>query len=99
LAVTAKDICILNEKGKEWGIFGLGNMPGYQAVVSSYRLGKRGKVSRAERLARVAVHELGHNLGLRHCPKACVMSDAEGAIRSLDDWPEFCGSCAGKLGS
>lgn len=98
LAVTTRDICTLNKQGKEWGIFGLGYMPGYQAVISSYRLGKRGKVSRVERLARVAVHELGQNLGLPHCPKACVMSDAEGAIRSLDDWPDFCRPCAEKLG-
>jgi len=71
-------------KYEDWGIFGLGYRPGSACVVSSYRLSKPNKT--IERLQKVVVHELGHNLGLKHCTSKlnCVMDDAAETIRTVD---------------
>jgi archaemetzincin len=89
LALTTKDISTTNGKFQDWGIFGLGNMPGPAAVVSSFRLRKNAK-DRAHLTRRVvitAIHEVGHTLGLDHCTEAaerCPMQDAEGSITNTD---------------
>jgi archaemetzincin len=49
-----------------------------------------------ERLEKVALHEIGHNLGLAHCTnnKQCMMSDANKKIQQVDNekvW--FCEKC------
>ena len=49
-----------------------------------------------ERLKKVALHEIGHNLGLEHCSnnKECMMNDADGTIKQVDRekiW--FCKKC------
>ena len=88
LILTEFDIACWTEKSPEWGIFGLGYMPGSVCVVSTYRL-KKG-VSREkliERLCKVSLHELGHNLGLNHCDnnQHCLMNDARGTIKTVDN--------------
>lgn len=78
----------------DWGIFGLGYRPGDAAIVSVYRLSKPGLTIR--RLQKVSVHEIGHNLGLKHCTqnKHCVMDDAAESIGTIDkggfDLCEYC---------
>ena len=52
-------------KYEDWGIFGLGYRPGNAAMVSTFRLRKPGLT--IERLQKVVTHEIGHNLGLKHC--------------------------------
>ncbi len=71
-------------KYEDWGIFGLGYRPGKACVVSTYRLEK--PVKTVERLQKVVTHELGHNLGLKHCTSNlnCVMDDAAETIRTVD---------------
>ncbi|MBS1704890.1 MAG: matrixin family metalloprotease [Armatimonadetes bacterium] len=98
LGLTDVDISTAKGKIVDWGVFGLGRMPGQACVISSYRLGKNiEKVSRLERLARVAVHEVGHNLGLPHCPtKNCLMEDAKGLISTVDSETDFCKLCRKK---
>ena len=80
-------------KYKDFGIFGLGFKPGTSSVVSVYRLGK-GKTGRS-RLKKIALHEIGHNLGLKHCPdKSCLMTDAVESIRTVDAAKEtLCEKC------
>lgn len=85
----------------EWGIFGLGYRPGSTCVVSTFRL-KSGvsDTKMKERLEKVCIHEIGHNLGLPHCTfaKDCLMNDANGTIQQVDDERiYFCKNCMQKL--
>lgn len=57
-------------------VFGIAELPGKRAVVSTYRLQLGGvpKELFVERLIKEIVHELGHTFGLRHCDdRRCVM--------------------------
>lgn len=70
---------------EDFGIFGLGSMAGNSCIVSYYRLGNN-TATLQSRLAKISVHELGHNLGLDHCPnKKCVMTDAVEKISTIDN--------------
>ena len=99
VGLTGKDISCTNETFVDCGIFGLGLMPGHACVVSTYskRLGIN--ASRAlleERLTKVVLHELGHNLGLDHCNTPnCLMEDAGGTIKTVDrEKKEVCPKCS-----
>lgn len=102
LYITEKDICHFKDKNRpEYGVFGLGLISGKTCIVSTFRL-KRGVTTKKtlERLEKVALHEIGHNLGLNHCEndKRCMMSAAKGTIKQVDFgivW--FCGKCKEQL--
>lgn len=83
----------------DWGIFGLAHCPGESCVASSFRLNHINKRLWRERLKKVAIHEVGHTMGLRHCSnKNCVMTDVEEHIQNLDDAPSsLCNQCWQKL--
>jgi archaemetzincin len=87
LGLTTKDISTTKGEHHDWGVFGLGLMPGQAAVISSHRL-KRSAKDRKQlrfRIATTAVHEVGHTFGLDHCPEArCPMQDAQGGIANTD---------------
>ena len=96
--ITEKDIAYKKSiQYPEWGIFGLGLRPGKVCVVSTFRIKKN--VSKAQmlvRLKKIALHEIGHNLGLVHCRNhiECLMNDADGTIKQVDKeriW--FCEKC------
>jgi archaemetzincin len=98
LLITEKDIAHRkSSEFPEWGIFGLGFRPGSTCVVSTFRL--KNNVSKAKflnRLKKVAIHEIGHNLGLEHCinDKNCMMTSASGTVKQVDRekiW--FCSKC------
>ena len=90
IGLTNKDISTTNENIKDWGVMGLGYRPGNSCVVSSFRLNKENLSSQ---FYKVCIHELGHTVGLDHCPvKSCFMRDAEGG-NPLDEEKEFCEKC------
>jgi len=84
-------------KYTDWGIFGLGFMPGKSCIVSTYRLKDK---SFESRFVKICCHELGHNFGLPHCPdKSCIMQDAAETIKTVDNVNlNLCQSCKKKIG-
>lgn len=86
-------------KYKDWGVFGLGYQPGPSCIVSTFRLKNRSKSLFEERLKKICVHELGHNMGLSHCKSVgCIMQDAAETIKKIDQSDgELCAKCKSKL--
>lgn len=83
---------------QDFGIFGLGYKPGKSCVVSYFRLGSDA-LKLKDRLAKISVHEIGHNLGLDHCKnKRCVMTDAVEKISTIDNAEmRLCSKCRDNL--
>ncbi len=86
-------------KYEDWGIFGLGYRPGPSCIVSTFRLKNKNQEVFYSRLKKIAVHEIGHNLGLPHCPdKTCVMQDAAESISTIDNVSMvLCDKCRRKI--
>ena len=86
LAVTTHDISTTKGTVYDWGIMGLGEQPGKSCVISTYRLRTTNTALFNDRVIKVALHEIGHNLGLPHCQylKTCYMEDAVGTVKSVD---------------
>ena len=100
VGITHKDISTTKGKYEDWGILGMGRVPGKSCVVSSFRVRKKlAEVPADERLARVAIHELGHTLGLPHCPnRNCLMEDAQGSVVTIDRETHLCERCLKIIG-
>jgi archaemetzincin len=96
LGLTDSDISTTKDQYQDWGVMGLGELPGTATVVSSFRCRKKARdaAHAVERLAKVAVHEIGHTLGLPHCPtRGCLMEDAMGKVATTDRERDFCPRC------
>ena len=90
LALTNKDISVTKGKVADFGVMGLGYRPGKACVASSFRLNPKNK---NEQFYKIAIHELGHTQGLKHCPdKTCFMRDAEGKNPTNEE-KDFCQNC------
>ena len=94
IGLTHYDVSTTKGGNEDWGVMGLGYMPGKACVVSTFRI--RGK-NKEEKYAKVVIHEFGHTRGLGHCPiKTCLMRDAEGKDH-LDEEKGFCNECTDEL--
>ncbi len=90
IGLTTKDISTTKGAVLDWGIMGLGFCPGKACIASTFRLHKEQRLSE---LFKVAIHELGHTQGLKHCiVKTCFMRDAEGKNQTNEE-KEFCLDC------
>ena len=80
-------------------IFGFGYVDGNSCVVSDYRLTSPDKELLNNRLRKVIIHEIGHNLGLAHCSvDSCIMSESNGNISVLNKiGGDYCNKCRRKL--
>jgi archaemetzincin len=84
-------------------VFGEAQLEGNCSLVSSHRLRDEFyglppnfRVLQ-ERLAKEAIHELGHNVGLRHCLDwRCVMASSHNVERIDSKSGEFCTACLQK---
>jgi archaemetzincin len=100
LGLTGVDISTDKGNIKDWGILGLANLGGKECIVSAFRCYGQAREDAHARilLAKVAVHEVGHTLGLDHCTtKGCLMEDAGGLIRTCDREYDICTRCRSML--
>lgn len=96
IGITTKDISTTKNKVYDWGIMGLANCPGKSCVISTFRMKTANKALFEDRFIKVALHELGHTMGLPHCTfsSTCFMEAAEGTIKSVDRESKYlCANC------
>jgi len=102
LGLTGVDISTDKGSIKDWGILGMANLGGKECIISAFRCYKRSRRGPPARilLAKVAVHEVGHTLGLDHCTtRGCLMEDAGGLASTCDREFDICARCRSKLRS
>jgi archaemetzincin len=101
MSLTDVDIVAKKGSNENWGVLGLGNVDGRCSVLSTFRMRRKWENGGAsedvvrDRLWKTAVHELGHTLGLPHCPHTgCIMEDAHGTVKTTDREVALCPDCA-----
>lgn len=101
VGLTTVDISTTKGKYEDWGILGLATISGRECVISRFRAARGAKNAEhtRQRLAKVVVHEIGHTLGLVHCPThTCLMEDGKGSVLTTDHELDFCATCRGTVG-
>ena len=96
IGITTKDICTPSNGIYDWGVMGLSSLPGQSCVISTYRMKTPNKKLFNDRFIKVALHELGHAMGLSHCTfsRTCFMEAAEGTVKSVDrETRSLCSNC------
>lgn len=96
VGLTTVDISTTKGEYEDWGILGLATVSGRECVISRFRAarGAKSDLHTRQRLAKVVVHEIGHTLGLPHCPEyGCLMEDGKGSVLTTDHELDFCSSC------
>lgn len=79
-------------------VFGQAALGGRAAVISIARLAHRDHGLFRDRVAKEAIHELGHTFGFTHCPDdSCVMHFSDSLADTDLKGKAFCESCAASL--
>lgn len=80
-------------------LFGFSYQPGNACVVSDSRFRSDYQTLSLNRLSKVIIHEIGHNLGLSHCLNdKCLMSEKNGNTINLDNSAnDYCQKCKNAL--
>lgn len=102
LGVTTVDVSTTAHGVYDWGVLGLGQLGGGACVMSTFRCRRRAKSEEQVhfRMVTTCVHEIGHTLGLDHCPDTtCLMTDARGSVLTVDKTSgHMCSRCRAKIG-
>lgn len=102
LGVTERDISTTAHGVYDWGLLGLGDLGGRACVISTFRCRRtaRDAAQASFRMVTTCVHEVGHTLGLEHCPDtSCLMTDARGSVFTVDRTSgHLCARCRRRLG-
>lgn len=102
IGLTEADISTTKGDVYDWGILGLATISGQQCVISRFRAqrGAKDATHVRQRLAKTVVHEVGHTIGLPHCPNyGCVMEDGKGSVLTTDHERDVCSECRARVGS
>ena len=83
----------------DWGVFGFGYIGQAGCVVSTFRIYHKNLATVVLRMQKIALHEIGHNLGLAHCTNNnCFMRDAAESIKTIDQVEiNLCENCKSKI--
>lgn len=96
IGITSKDISTTSGPHYDWGIMGLARIPGKPCVISTFRIKTPDKAKFNDRFIKIALHELGHTMGIPHCKlsKTCFMEAAEGTVKTVDrETRNMCPNC------
>ena len=100
IILNYNDISTNKNNNPHYGIFGLAFLEGESCVISSFRLNKLNNLFYL-RLSKVAVHEIGHTIGLYHCESSekCFMTSAKGKLKTIDkEELKLCDNCRKIIG-
>ena len=98
IGVTDYIIFKPNKKSDTFGIMGMSYTNTFKSIVST-KTPLNGKEQSKDNICKLALHELGHGFGLKHCPnETCYMVDAEGTMK-IENAIGFCESCKHVLNS
>jgi archaemetzincin len=100
IGATSVDISTTKPPYADWGILGLATRSGHVCVLSSFRCRRlaQDEIHATIRFGKTAVHEVGHTLGLAHCPTVgCLMEDARGSVLTTDREYDLCAHCRAAL--
>lgn len=101
VGLTEVDISTTKGDIYDWGVLGLATLSGKQCVISRFRA-QRDALSPLhvrERLTKTVVHEVGHTIGLPHCPNyGCIMEDGKGSVTTTDHEHDVCAQCRARVG-
>jgi archaemetzincin len=80
-------------------VFGESQLGGEAAVISLFRLQSKNREEAFNRAAKIAIHEIGHLLGIIHCEAADCLMGFSKDLSKLDDRPlRFCPACEYEAG-
>ena len=102
IGITSRDISTTSGVHYDWGVMGLASCPGKSSVISTFRIKTPDKAKFNDRFIKIALHELGHTMGVPHCTfsTTCFMEAANGTVKSVDrETRHMCSRCKKTLNS